>query len=499
MNGQRLLVAVDLGSNSFRLMIGRVAPDGPVDRIEPLDSLKRTVRLAAGLDADGSLDADAQARAVEALARFSERISSFAPQSVRAVGTNTFRVARNVRRFLGTAEAALGFPVEVISGREEARLIYLGAAHALSDDGRPRLVVDIGGGSTECVIGTDSNPELLESTPVGCVVLSQRWFPTGEVSRRNFDRAYAAACAAFDSMARAYRERGWDYAVGTSGTSKALIQIAQSEFGAEALDRNGLSRLLDALVEAGHPDHLQVEGLKPERRPVLAGGLAVMTAMFDSLGVKRLDYCSGALRHGVLHDLLGRGAASDPRNRFVGQMMERHGVDLQQARRVRDTALALFDQVARGAQEEITYRRQLLEWAAMLAECGMSISHVSFHKHTAYILTWTDMTGFSQTEQAEIALLTLAQTGGLRKLRDRIDDELSWLSVVSLRLSRLLHRARADAEPYQPVFTLRRRSLRLEMPADWAQRNPLAHASLVDEAAAWTEAPVFETFDYEAV
>jgi len=499
MKGQTLLAAVDLGSNSFRLMIGRVSPEVDGDRIEPFDSLKRTVRLAAGLRDDGSLDAAAQTRGIEALARFGERIGSFAPDAVRAVATNTLRVARNAEHFLATAEAALGFPIEVISGHEEARLIYLGAAHALPRDNRPRLVVDIGGGSTECIIGTDHEPRVLESASVGCVALTQRFFPDGGVTRKDFDKALDTARALFEELAHPFREHGWDYAVGTSGSAKALVQIGRAHFGAASLDREVLERILAALLEAGHADQLELEGLRPDRRPVLAGGLAVMMAAFDEFGIESLDYCDGALRHGVLHDLLGRNSGADQRNETVTRMVARHGVDAPQARRVRNTALALFDQAARASQEELLARRKLLSWAALLAECGMSISHEGFHKHSAYILTWADMPGFSKSEQGALALLALAQTGGLRKLRGRVDDDLSWLMIVALRVARLLHRARDGGETPLPAIFFKRRALRLEMPHDWAYRHPLTHASLLDEASSWSEAGVFEQFAYQTI
>jgi exopolyphosphatase/guanosine-5'-triphosphate,3'-diphosphate pyrophosphatase len=496
---QQLLAAVDLGSNSFRLMIGRVDPDAAQARIEPIDSLKRMVRLAAGLRDDGMLEAEAQTRGVEALARFGERLRSFAPQAVRAVATNTLRVANNASHFLATAEAALGFPIEVISGQEEARLIYLGAAHALERDDRQRLVIDIGGGSTECIVGTNFEPRVLESVGVGCVALTQRHFANGEVTRARFERAYSAARALFEESSTPFVDAGWEYAVGTSGTAKALCRIAQQEFGREALDREALEAMLSALLAAGHADRLSLQGLKTDRQPVLAGGLAVMMAAFDELGIKSMKYCGGALRHGVLHDLLSRGAGADPRETAVSRMMNRHGIDPRHAKRVCETALALFDQGARAAKEEQLARRKLLEWAALLAECGMSISHEDFHKHSAYILTWSDMPGFSRPEQNTLALLALSQTGGMRKLKGRIDDDLGWLMVAALRVARILHRGRDMAPVPTPALFLKRRALRIEMPGAWAESHALAHASLVEELALWNDARIFEQVSYQTI
>lgn len=492
-----MLAAVDLGSNSFKLVIARVKPGASAERIESFDSLKRTVRLAAGLRADGSLDAAAQNRGIEALLSFGERLRSFSPDAVRAVATNTLRVARNSQAFLATAEAALGFPIEIISGQEEARLIYVGASHSLPHDSRARLVIDIGGGSTECIIGIGHQALVLESAEVGCVVLSQRFFPDGRVNRETFERARSVACAVFEPLTRAFRNHGWDYALGTSGTAKALAQIAHLEFGAPTLDRPGLARIREALLEAGHADRLQIDSLERERRPVLAGGLAVMMAAFDEFEIESLAYCEGALRHGVLHDLLDRSAGVDRRAGTVQRMIERHEIDAQHAPRVRDTALALFDQGARASQEEVDARRRLLGWAALLAECGMSISRDAFHKHSAYILTWADMPGFSRSEQNLLALLALSQAGGLRKLRGKVDDELTWLMIVSLRIARLLHRSRDGSEVPLPVLSLERRALQIEMPRAWTLQHPLAHASLIEEAELWAETPVFERLVYQ--
>ena len=499
MNGHRLLAAVDLGSNSFRLLIGRVETTPVGDQILPLDGLKESVRLAAGLDKRGVLDAASQARALDALNRFAERLRSFSPETVRAVGTNTLRVAQNARRFLGTAEAALGFPIEVIGGREEARLIYLGAAHALPADRVDRLVVDIGGGSTECIIGADYDASLLESAGVGCISISKQFFPDGEVDRTSFEKAYYAARDVLAPTARAYRNRGWSYAVGTSGTAKALAQLAQLNFSADRLTREGLLNLEWLLIKAGHADRLQLEGLRPERKPVFAGGLAVMSAVFDELGIAEMRYCPAALRQGVLYDLLGRRAGIDMREITVEQMMQRYAVDAAHARRVARSACALFDQGARGAAELLAHRRELLRWAVQLAEIGLSIAHDGFHKHSAYILSSADMPGFTQSEQAVMSRLALGQVGGLRKLRELMADDLEWLMVLSLRIASILHRQRDDEPTPLPALFVKRRKIRIELPKEWAKAHPLSDQTLRTEAAAWAELNVFDEIAYERI
>ena len=499
MPDHRLLAAVDLGSNSFRLLIGRVETSDLGDQIRPLDSLKESVRLAAGLSADGHLNAAAQRRGLEALHRFGERLRSFNPDAIRSVATNTLRVAKNARHFLTTAEAALGFPVEVISGYEEARLIYLGAAHALASDGLDRLVIDIGGGSTECVVGRDYDPVLLESAAVGCVTISQRFFPGGAATRDAFEHAIYASRAAVAPITLAYRRRGWRYAVGTSGTAKALAQMVELNFGLPHLTREGLDALTEALLKAGHVDRVKLEGLKPERRPVLAGGLAVMTAVFDELGIESMRYCSGALRQGVLYDVLGRAQGVDMREITVAQMVGRYATDAAHGERVARTAIALFSQAARAPDEELKRLRQLLGWSARLAEVGMTLSHEDFHKHSAYILMHADMPGFAQAEQTLMANLALGQTGGLRKLKTVITEDRDWLMVLCLRVASILHRRRDEEDITVPALFLKRGRLRIEVPKAWARERPLSDESLIAEAQAWTEVGVFEEFVYQHI
>ncbi|HEY0878752.1 MAG TPA: Ppx/GppA phosphatase family protein [Zeimonas sp.] len=499
MPANRLLAAVDLGSNSFRLLIARVERSPLGELAVPLDSVRQSVRLASGLRSDGTLDDTSRQRALVALAGFGERLRSFSPDAVRAVATSTLRVARNAHRFLPTAEAALGFPIEIVSGLEEARLIYLGAAHALPCDGEPRLVVDIGGGSTECIVGIDMQAKALESAGVGCVVLSNRHFPGGRVCRSTFEDAYYEARAVFASIAASFGAQRWRYAVGTSGTAKSLWQVARAHWDAEALDRASLERTHEALVDAGDVHCVRLSGLTPDRRPVLAGGLAVMMAVFDELRIDAMQYCNGALRQGVLYDLLGRDEGRDVRALAIEQMLRRHHVDVAHARRVRDTALALFDQGARGAREVLQVRRRLLGWAAELAEVGRSVTHEDFHRHSAYILAHAEMPGFSQREQDRLAQLALTQTGSLDSLRGIVDDETAALAVLALRVATILHRRRDDAEVPTPALFLSRGTLRLETTAAWAARFPLSHQSLVAEARAWTEARVFERFVYETI
>ncbi|MCO5100843.1 MAG: hypothetical protein M9885_08100 [Burkholderiaceae bacterium] len=348
-----LLGAVDLGSNSFRLLVARVETSTRGNRLAVVESIREGVRLASGLRDDGTLDDPSRQRALVALAAFGERLRSFSPHAVRAVGTSTLRLARNAQRFLRTAEAALGFPIEIVSGLEEARLVYLGAAHSLPPDGETRLVVDVGGGSTECIIGVDRAALWLESAPVGCIVPAKCSFADGRISRSAFDAAYRAARDALARTAAALDAYPWRYAVGTSGTAESLWQIARMQWGADALDRASLERTRAALLACGNASSVQLAGLTPDRRPVLAGGLAVMTALFDELRIESLQYCDGALRHGLLHDLHARGGKRELRALAIERMLHRHRGDAAHARCVRDTALSLFDPGATGTREAV--------------------------------------------------------------------------------------------------------------------------------------------------
>lgn len=499
MPGNRLLAAVDLGSNSFRLLIARVEGSGCGERIVALDNIRDGVRLADGLRSDGTLDEASRRRALVALAAFGDRLRSFSPDAVRAVATSTLRLMRNAHRFLRTAEAALGFPIEIVSGLEEARLIYLGAAHSLPRDGQTRLVVDVGGGSTECIVGIDDEAQALDSAGAGCIVLSKRHFAGERIAPDAFDAAYYEARAAFARTADSFGERRWSYAVGTSGTAESLWRIARMQWGAETLDRASLERTREALLASGDAASVRLAGLTPDRRPVLAGGLAVMAAAFDELGIDAMRYCDGALRQGLLHDLLGRDEGRDVRALAIERMQRRHQVDVAHARRVRDTALALFDQGAPGAREEVQARRRLLAWAAELAEVGRSVTHEDFHRHSAYLLANAEMPGFSRSEQDHLAQLALAQTGGLEALRGLADDEAARLAVLALRVATILHRRRDAPEPAAPALSLSRGTLRLQATKEWAARFPLAHRSLLAEARAWSEAGFFERFVYETV
>ena len=482
--GYDLIAAVDLGSNSFRLQVGRVVGN----QIYPLDGLKEPVRLAAGLTPDRMLDGPSQLRAIEALSRFGERLRGFEPGAVRVVATNALRMAKNAPQFLPQAEAALGFPIEVIAGREEARLIYLGVAHTLPDPHAQQLVVDIGGGSTEFIIGRHFRPLRLESLYMGCVGFTLRHFPDGRVDRKGMKDAELAARNELQTIVHAYRETGWQKAVGSSGTAKAIADLLeQNGLSDGGITREELDRLRSALVQAGDCARLPFAGMPAERIPVLPGGIAIMSAVFKEFDLERMDFSEGALRLGVLYDLLGRSHHEDQREATVAQFMRRYAVDHRQAARVAGTALVLLRQMMPEAPADHPDVRHL-EWAARLHEIGISVAHSGYHKHSAYILANADMPGFSRRDQARLSGIVLAHRGRLARVQPNVREPRDWLPIFAIRIAALLHRARDDAPEAPIVAFVTPKGFHLHVDAAWLSASPLTAAALNDEVRQWAAA-----------
>lgn len=476
------LAAVDLGSNSFRLQMARVVDD----QIYPLDSLREPVRLAAGLNAEKRLDESSQERALECLKRFGERIRGLPPEAVRAVGTNTLRVAKNAKDFLVKAETALGFPIDIVAGREEARLIYLGVSHSLPTTAHKRLVVDIGGGSTEFIIGSGHRPQKLESLYMGCVSHSMRFFPGGKLSKSNLKQAEVAARLELQTIVKDFSAGHWSEAVGSSGTARALADILEENGWSDAgVTASGLDRLRSAMLKAGDLDRLSLAGLKADRVPVLPGGFTIMSAIFSELNVPRMIVANGAMRQGVLYDMLGRFHHRDMRDTSVTQFMKRYHVDAGQARRVEQLALSLFRQFAGDLHAEDEHLPQLLSWAARLHEIGLTVAHNGYHKHSAYILSHADMPGFSKMEQNRLSILVLAHRGSVDKMRGLIGAEVELAMVIALRLAVLFCRSRVNARLPAIEAHCRGPNYRLKLDTDWLRENPLTTAALREEVREW--------------
>jgi exopolyphosphatase/guanosine-5'-triphosphate,3'-diphosphate pyrophosphatase len=475
------LAVVDMGSNSFRLEVGRVEGD----HIFRLDTVRETLRIGAGIDRNGRLTAGAQRAALACLARFAERLRGLHPSAVRAVATQTFRAATNAERFLPKAEATLGFPIDIIGGHEEARLIYLGVAHVLPASNAPRLVLDIGGGSTEFIIGRGMEPERLESLKLGCVGMTQRFFPKGELTAAAFKAAETHARAEIEAIANQFDRAHWHEAFASSGTALALAEIVESNgWSSGGITPEGLARLRRRMTSAGHIAKLELEGLKPARSPVLAGGFAVMSAALAELRVERINPVGGALRLGVLYDLLGRTVQRDSRVVTVEGFLERYRIDREHAQRVATTAKALY---LLGAARPDNDAAQRVEWAGWLHEVGFNVSHIGFHKHSAYILQHADMPGFSAGEQRGIARLVLGCRGGLDKVVDALEDADVRAQILALRLAVLFHHARRPiASPHITLAVAA--TIRFHVPVGWLKAHPQTAHLIEKERAEWAAA-----------
>lgn len=476
------LAAVDLGSNSFHLVVAAVV-DG---ELRVLDRVKERVRLAAGLDDEGHLDPDSRARALAALGQLGDRIAALPVSRVRAVGTNTLRRAADSEDFLEAAEAALGHPIEIVSGHEEARLVYQGVAHEVEDEGGRRLVVDIGGGSTECVIGDGGHLLRADSLFMGCVGYSERFFGDGVLSSAAMKRAVMAARRELASVQHIYQSIGWDTCYGSSGTIKATqAALLASGWSSHAIKKGGLKKLRKAISSAGSVEALRIPGVSAERIGVIAGGVAVLAGVFSALGIKRMVASDGALREGLLLDLVGQERERDMRDGSVARLRDRFGADVEHAQRVERLALQLLAQADASWSLDAAAGRRRLRWAAQLCEIGKSIDYTGYHKHGAYLVQHSRMAGFSQGDQAMLATLVLCQRRRLTWTRvvglvgKRKAPEAMRLALL-LRLATRLQRLRRPDVPFVEL-AVTDGTLHLAFPEGWLEDRPLTLADLGEE------------------
>ncbi len=478
------IAAVDLGSNSFHMIIARVHEG----HVHVVDRLRNQVQLRAGLQADGYLSEEARARGVDCLKRFGERVREIPVGNVRAVGTKTLRSAKNSDTFLAAASGALGHPIEVISGLEEARLIYLGVAHSEADDSDTRLVVDIGGGSTEFIIGKRFKTRYRESLSMGCVSASQAFFPKGRITEGNMRRAQLAAHLELEAMAGQYRSIGWGDCIGSSGTIKAVqAALEASGWASTGITLKGLQRLRKALIQTGSAELLGLPGVSRERAPVFPGGVAVLLSSFEALGITHMHASEGALREGLLYEHLGRIRHEDVRERTIRTMARRYHTDTVFAKRVEKTAMAALDQVAETWELGGDEHRSMLRWATRLHEIGLAITHSRYHRHGAYLVQHSDMPGFSRQNQILLSYLIRSHrrrpSGKALKRLPADDARRGERLAILLRLSALLHHDRSKRR--LPRFTLEagRRALHLQFPGGWLEGHPLTRANLEQAAA----------------
>ncbi len=477
-----LLAAVDIGSNSFHMIVARYT----LGQLRIVDRLRETVRMAEGLDARGGLSPDVRQRALECLARFGQRIRDIPPQRVRALATNTVRALSAPQTFLVPAESALGHSIEVISGREEARLIYLGVAHAQPPKpGHRRLVIDIGGGSTECIIGSGFDTLERESLQAGCIATTRRFFGNGKLSRKKWRDAVIEVSAEFQQFANAYRSLGWQEAIGASGTNKAIGEIcAAMKLTKGAVTAEALPQVRDRLLQADRIDAIELPGLSGDRRPIIAGGVLVLEAAFEVLGLQRMAVSKAAMREGILYDMLGRRGDNDPRDLSIAALVQRYGIDDAQASRVEATAMRLFAQVHEKWNLDEDDAR-MLGWAARLHEIGLVIAHSQYHVHGAYLLEHSDIAGYSRQEQLVLSALVRTHRRGIPKTAfDALPDRLllrTKRTAALLRLAVLLHRSHG-AEPIPHLeLTADGDQLSLVIGKRWVDARPLLRSDLLGE------------------
>lgn len=473
--------AIDLGSNSFHLVVARREHG----ELRFVDRIREMVRLGGGLDRRGHLDLEVQERAIECLARFGQRLRGIPLANIRAVGTQTLRRMRKSSAFLLVAETALGCPVDIIGGREEARLIYLGVSQGVSGHDDRRLVIDIGGGSTELVVGEGLEPLELESLQFGCVSLTRWYFGKGKLSRRKFDKAKRAVLAEMQELQVRYRSLGWTSAIGSSGTIRAVAGICQARgWCEEAITAEALNRLVDETLAFKRIDAVNLPTLSERRHPVFIGGLVMLSACFDALGIETLRVSPFALREGVLHDLLGRLEHRDPRDKTVQAFRTRYGVDIAQVTRVREVALKAFDCIDDGEFNSLALR-EILGWAADLHETGLGVSHSHYQVHSGYLVGESDMAGFSQQEQQFLATLVRHHRRSIPDkyasgLPARLQEPLRRL-LFCLRFAAILCRTRDDTA--LPAFDASRdgHHITVSFAPEWAMAHPLTLADLEQE------------------
>jgi exopolyphosphatase/guanosine-5'-triphosphate,3'-diphosphate pyrophosphatase len=479
-----IVAAVDLGSNSFHMIVCSLNNGN----LQTIDRLKEMVRLASGLDANNVLDENTQNRALACLERFGQRVRNFPPGSVRIVGTNTLRTAKNAGQFLIKAEQALNHPIHIISGIEEARLIYLGVAYSLSSNANLRLVMDIGGGSTEYIIGTGDTPKEKESLHMGCVSVSNAFFKDGRLSKNAFNQASLFAEQKLEPFQRKFQRNNWDEAIGASGSLRAIAKVLQAtNWSNNGITRDGLDKLVIHINQCNHINELNLPELDAERLPVFTGGVAIVHATFKSLGIEQMTVADGALREGLIQDLLGRIYDHDMRSATVQSVAERYRTDKKHAARLKQTLSVMLEQLnadCSWANDENSV--QFLNWAADLHEIGIDIAHSQYHKHGAYIIENGDLAGFSKQDQILLATIVRLHR---RKFHRAFFDELPapwnvhapYLTLI-LRLAVLLHRNRQEHELPDFTIAIIKSRIYLQFPADWLNQSPLTHADLIQEA-----------------
>lgn len=474
--------AIDLGSNSFHMIVANLI-DG---QLQVIDRMKEMVRLAAGLNDRQELSKESMQQALECLQRFGQRIRQVPHLNVRAVGTNTLRQARNGAEFLTKAHAALGHPIEIIAGREEARLIYSGVAHSLYDETHKRLVIDIGGGSTELIIGRGFDTFYTESLYMGCVNVGQRFFADGKIKAKRMRKAILFAMQELESLESAYKKMGWDYALGSSGTIISIGEVLRAQGWCNTgITATGLMHLMESLIAIGDSAAIDFTGLSDRRKPVFASGVAILAGIFEALKLDKMDISEGALREGLLYDLIGRVHDEDIRDKTILAVAQRYGVDMEQAQRIKETAENFFIQVSDDWKLDKKADLKLLSWGALIHEIGLSVAHNQYHRHGAYLTANSDLAGFSHQEQMKLAMLVRSHR---RKFPQEEFEPIPPVMRVALvrlcillRLAVVLHRSRSNVSLPDIHINVDGNNVILRFPSRWLDQHPLTLVDLSTE------------------
>ncbi len=479
---QDTYATIDLGSNSFHMMVARHSND----KLVIIDEIKEMVRLAGGLNEQQLLSEEAIENGITCLEKFGQRLKEIPSANVRVVGTNTLRQARNGGLFLTRARAALGHSIDIIAGREEARLIYVGVANTIFNDKHKRLVIDIGGGSTEFIIGKSFDPILTESLYMGCVNTTQRFFANGEITGKRMRKAILFARQELETVVSIYKQEGWKLTYGTSGTINAIQQVlTENGWSDSGVTLSALKKLKDKLVDIGQIEKINLPGLTAKRIPVFAGGVAILIGAFEALEIQELSICHGALREGLLYDLMGRRQEKDIRNESVKAMAAQYSVDTDHTGRVKNTANLFFKQLKKNWNLSKSDNK-LINWCCALHTIGLRVAHSQYHKHGAYLVTYSDMPGFSKQEQAQLADLIRFHRRKLNKeemsLHSQENNGKTNSLCIILRLAVLLHRSRVQDPLPEITLSVDDKTLKLVFPKDWLQEHPLTETDLETEA-----------------
>lgn len=478
-----LIAAIDLGSNSFHIVLAETQPQ----EIRIIKRIGAKVQLAAGLNEQLQLQDDAMQRGLDCLRGFTELIHQLPRGAVRIVGTSSLRIARNRQTFIQGAEQILGHPIDIISGREEARLIYLGVAHSLADAPNQRLVIDIGGGSTEFIIGQQFESQLRGSLPMGCVSLTQRFFADGIVTPQGYTQAYTAARLELSELEHSLRRMGWQDTVGASGTIRSIgLALAEAGLTQGEINRSGLNWLKQQVLDIADINKIAIPGVKAERSSILPAGLAIMEAIFDALQISHMTPCDSALREGLLYDLQARHQHNDIREDSIQELAQRSAVDTYYTQKIERQSLQALAQVAEAWQLKEEWHSNLLCWAARTQHIGLDIAHYHYHKHGAYLIEHSDLPGFSRQEQHMLALLVRSHRRNIplerfAELPKSAAQQLLYLCVV-LRVAILLQHIADNQKLPQLLLTAKTNHLEIGFPQGWLANNPLTAAYLEKEA-----------------